>query len=73
MAPTIAIGATPQVAELVEKSVQRLPEAVRAPYTVAMPSQNFPDAVDGFPYVEQYRQIGVEAFLEAMANCFEAA
>jgi hypothetical protein len=38
-----------------------------------MPSHHAPDAADGFPYVEQYRQIGVEAFLEAMAHCFEAA
>jgi hypothetical protein len=73
LTPTIAIGATPQVAALVEKSVQRLPEAVRALYMVAMPSHHAPDAADGFPYVEQYRQIGVEAFLEAMAHCFEAA
>jgi len=73
LAPTIAIGATPQVAALVEKSVQRLPEAVRALYTMAIPSHRALDAADGFAYVEQYWQIGVEAFLEAMAHCFEAA
>jgi len=72
-APTLAIHATPQVEALVCKSLQRLPEALSTQYPMHPSPESAPATTDGFPYVAPYRQVGVVAFLEAMARCFETA
>jgi hypothetical protein len=69
--PTIAIGATTAVEELVQSSFQRLPSAGSTPYTshLALPGAD----TNRFPYGEHYRQVSVETFLETLADGFASA
>ncbi len=64
-APNVEVRVTQPVEDIVEKSIGRLPGGEEAPRGVLEPA-------DGdFRYVECYRQVGVDEFLEAMDCCFE--
>jgi hypothetical protein len=72
-APTIAIGVTAAVEELVHKSLQRLPALVSPTYATRPALSCDGAATGGLPYVEGYRHVSVATFLETMADCFEPA
>ena len=72
-APTVAIQATQQVEDMVQRSLARLPNQTAAGQA-ALPSTCGPlAAADRFPYYEQYRQVSVQEFLSAMDACFDTA
>jgi hypothetical protein len=64
-APNVEVLVTQPVEDVVQASVDRLPEGEGRFREVIEPSDG--DCL----YVERYRQVGVDEFLEAMACCFD--
>lgn len=71
--PDVEIHVNETVASLIrEKSFPRLPEPLRDTALAQLPRAASPTE-SSFPYVERYRRVSVDAFLEDMAPCFPIA
>ena len=70
--PTVEIHVSQQVADLVRESIAQLPGVEGTPTdktesrTVTQPNE------DNSPYVERYRRVSVDEFLEDMNRCFDS-
>lgn len=69
--PNVEILASQQVADLVQKSVDQLPNTENVPGHQAQKHETDQSTQSSFPVVERYRQVGVDDFLEHMTGCFE--
>jgi hypothetical protein len=69
--PSLAMHVTPQVEELVHKSLHRLPAEISAQYPLSATPDNTASSPHAWPYVARYRRVSVAAFLDTMAGCFE--
>lgn len=66
-APNVEVRVTQPVEDIVRTSIERLPGGQREPRRLIEPA-------DGdFLYVERYRQVGIDEFLEAVDCCFDPA
>jgi hypothetical protein len=69
--PNVEIHSSQQVADLVQKSIAELPNAESASeYQIQGREVEHP-AQSNFPYVERYRQVNVDDFLDDMTGCFD--
>lgn len=75
-APNTEIRVTPNVETMVrQKSLARLPQVLNAAVSLrsvpSVPDMTTPGA-ENFPYVERYRRVSVETFLDDMTACFNS-
>ena len=69
--PNIEICASRQVADLVQKSIDQLPNTENVPRRQAQEHEADHPTQHRFPSVERYRQVSVDEFLDDMTGCFE--